>query len=95
MKKLRIIIPLSIVLIIVLTQPSALGSEIEVSGYNNHGIYLHGNLYVDSSGSVDGYLYTSRGRAVYVEGEIINRNTVEINNDDLGDGGYELDIDSW
>lgn len=70
-------------------------SGVEVSGYTDRGIYVQGDLDVDSSGNVDGYLYTDRGRAIHVEGEIQDKSTVEIDSDNWGGGGYELDIDSW
>ena len=68
---------------------------IEVSGYSDKGIYVYGDLDVDSSGSVDGYLYTDKGKAIHVEGEIQDKSTVEIDSDSWGGGEYELDIDSW
>ncbi len=68
---------------------------IEVSGYTDKEIYVHGDLDVDSSGNVDGYLYTNNGKPIHVEGEIQDKSTVEIDTDSWGGGGYDLDIDSW
>ncbi len=68
---------------------------IEVSGYTDKGIHVHGDLDIDSSGNVDGYLYTNKGKTIHVEGEIQDRNSIEIDSDSWGGGGYELDIDSW
>jgi hypothetical protein len=68
---------------------------LEVSGHTDKGVYVSGDLDVDSSGNVDGYVNTSNGKAIHVEGEIQDKNTVEINSDSWDGGGYELDIDSW
>jgi hypothetical protein len=68
---------------------------IEVSGYTDKGIYVHGDLDVDSSGNVDGYVYTNSGKAIHVEGEIQDKSTIEIDTDSWGGSGYDLDIDSW
>ena len=67
----------------------------DVSGYTDKGIYVYGDLDVDSSGNVDGYVYTDKGKSIHVEGEIQDKNTVEIDSDSWEGGGYELDIDSW
>lgn len=68
---------------------------IDVSGYTDEGIYVQGDLDVDSSGNVDGYVYTPQGKSINVEGGIEDRDTVEIDTDSWEGGGYELDIDSW
>ncbi len=68
---------------------------VEVSGYTDKGIYVNGELDVDSSGNVEGYLYTNGGKAIHVEGEIQDKSTVEIDTDSWEGGGYDLDIDSW
>ena len=70
-------------------------SGLEVSGYTDKGIYVYGDLDVDSSGNVDGYVYTDKGKAIHVEGEIQDKDSVEIDTDSWGGGGYDLDIDSW
>jgi len=67
----------------------------DVSGYTDKGIYVYGDLDVDSSGNVDGYVYTDKGKSIHVEGEIQDKDTVEIDSDSWEGGGYELDIDSW
>lgn len=83
---------ISIIVLLLLPQNS---SGIDVSGYTDKGIYVYGDLDVDSSGNVDGYLYTDRGKTIYVDGEIQDRDTIEIDSDSWGGGGYDLDIDSW
>jgi hypothetical protein len=67
--------------------------SVDVSGYTDKGIYVYGELDVNSDGSVDGYVYTPGGKSIYVEGEIEKGGTVEIDHDDFDGGGYELDID--
>ncbi len=51
----------------------------DVSGYTDNGIYVYGDLDMDSSGNLDGYLYTNKAKSIYVEGEIQDKSTVEIN----------------
>jgi hypothetical protein len=67
--------------------------SVDVSGYTDKGVYVYGELDVNPDGSVEGYVYTPRGKSLYVEGEIERGGTVEIEHDDSGGGGYELDID--
>lgn len=43
---------------------------LDVSGYTVKGIYVRGDLDVDSSGDVDGYLCARQGRSIHVEGEL-------------------------
>ena len=71
----------------------AVAGSVDVSGYTDKGIYVHGDLDIYSDGSVDGYLYTPNGRSIYVEGEIVSGGSVEIDSDSWGGGCYELDID--
>lgn len=68
-------------------------NSVTVSGYTDKGIYVYGELDVNLDGSVDGYVYTPGGKSIYVGGEIQRGGTVEIDRDDFGGGGYELNID--
>lgn len=68
-------------------------SSVDVSGYSDKGVYVHGELDVNSDGSVDGYVYTRNGRSIHVEGELESGGSVEIESDSWSGGGYELDID--
>jgi hypothetical protein len=70
-----------------------IAGSVDVSGYTNKGVYVYGDLDINSDGSVDGYVYTPKGRSIYVEGEIVRGGSVEIDSDDWGGGGYELDVD--
>ncbi len=81
------------VTIFILMPYSVQANSIDVSGYTDKGIYVHGELDINSDGSVDGYVYTSNGRSIHVEGELESGGTVEIESDSWGGGGYELDID--
>jgi hypothetical protein len=71
----------------------AIAGSVDVSGYTDKGIYVQGELDINSDGSVDGYVTTDHGRDFYVEGEIERGGSVSIDNDDWGGGGYDLDID--
>jgi len=84
---------LLIVTILILTAYPIQASSVDVSGYTNKGVYVHGELDIDSDGSVDGYVYTNNGKSIYVEGELESGGIVEIDSDSRGGGGYELDID--
>lgn len=68
-------------------------SSVDVSGYTDKGVYVYGDLDVNSDGSVDGYVYTSSGRSIYVEGELESGGIVEINSDSWNGGGYELEVE--
>jgi len=81
------------VIIFILMPYSAQASSVDVSGYTDKGVYVSGELDINSDGSVEGYLYTTKGRSIHVEGELESGGTVEIESDSWGGGGYELDID--
>lgn len=72
---------------------NALAGSVEVSGYNDKGVYVSGELDVSSGGTVDGYLTTNNGQSIYVEGDIVSGGEVEISSDGWGGGGYSLDVD--
>jgi len=90
--KTSVILLLAIGIITLMAYPVK-ASSIDVSGYTDKGVYVYGELDVNSDGSVDGYVYTRNGRSIYVEGELESGGTVDIESDSWGGGGYELDID--
>lgn len=71
----------------------AIGGSVDVSGYTDKGIYVQGELDINSDGTVDGNVTTDRGKDLYVEGELESGGSVSIDNDDWGGSGYDLDID--
>ncbi|HVO68299.1 MAG TPA: hypothetical protein VMT12_17620 [Syntrophales bacterium] len=81
---------------ILIVMPSSVQARsVHVSGYTDQGVYVYGDMDVDADDSVVGYVYTQDGRKIYVEGELTSIDTVEIESDSWGGGGYELDIDAY
>lgn len=87
----------SVILFTIITMalmaPLVEAGSVDVSGYTDKGIYVYGELDLNSDGSVDGYVYTPNGRSIYVEGELERGGSVEIDSDSWNGGGYELDVD--
>jgi len=90
---MKSIVALLAVTILILMPCSVQAGSIHVTGYTDEGVYVYGDLNVNSDDSVDGNVYTQDGRIIHVEGELTNIDTVEIESDSWGGGGYELDID--
>ncbi|MCX5831349.1 MAG: hypothetical protein NT140_05610 [Deltaproteobacteria bacterium] len=90
---MKVFVTVLAIAVLILTAYSAQASSVDVSGYTDKGVYVHGDLDINSDGSVDGYVYTDHGKSIHVEGEIESGGTVEIDNDSWGGGGYDLDID--
>jgi hypothetical protein len=84
---------ISLCIILVCCTCPAIAGSVDVSGYTDKGIYVQGELDINSDGSVDGYVTTDHGRDLYVEGDLESGGSVSIDNDDWGGGGYDLDID--
>lgn len=90
---MRTSIILLIVAVVTLMAYPVQASSVDVSGYTDRGVYVYGELDINSDGSVDGYVYTRNGQSIHVEGELESGGTVEIESDSWDGGGYELDID--
>ncbi len=84
---------LSLCVILVCYTCPVIAGSVEVSGYTDKGIYVQGELDINSDGTVDGNLTTDHGKDLYVEGEMESGGSVSIDNDDWGGGGYDLDIE--
>jgi len=57
------------------------------------GVYVQGELDINPGGSVDGYVTTSQGKDIYIEGELESGGSVSVDSDSWGGGGYDLDVD--
>ncbi len=88
----RLVAFLTVAIVLTLTALPAIAGSVDVSGYTDNGVYVYGDLDINSGGSVDGYLYTPNGSSIHVEGEIDSGGNVEIDSDSWGGGGYELDV---
>jgi hypothetical protein len=84
---------LSLCVILVCYTCPAFAGSVEVSGYTDEGIFVQGELDINSDGTVDGNVTTDHGKDLYVEGEMESGGCVSIDNDGRGGGGYDLDID--
>jgi len=91
--KMKTFIVLLTVTIFILIPNSIQAGSVHVSGVTDKGVYVYGELDVNSDDSVDGYVYTQDARRIHVEGKLKGADTVEIESDSWGGGGYELDID--
>lgn len=89
----RLLAFLTVAIMVTASALPGIAGSVDVSGYTDKGVYVYGELDINSDGSVDGYVYTPNGSSIHVEGEIDSGDTVEIDSDSWGGGGYELDVD--
>ena len=90
---MKTFIVLFTVTIFILIPYSVQASSVHVSGVTDKGVYVYGELDVNTDNSVDGYVYTQDSRRIHVEGKLKSADTIEIESDSWDGGGYELDID--
>jgi hypothetical protein len=88
-----IMVALVITIPLVFITNSVIAGSIDVSGYTDKDVYVHGELDVSSGGSAEGYLHTERGSTIYIQGDIESGGEVYVYSDSWGGGGYYLDID--
>ncbi len=91
--KRKSLLVLSLSILLVCCACPAIAGSVDVSGYTDKGIYVQGELDINSDGTVDGNVITDHGKDLYVEGEMESGGSVSIDNDDWGGGGYDLDIE--